>query len=81
MAVQGEAPTVMGSILFTKTELVLEQKGQRTFHFENSMPLKEKYLKLLRKANGHGCSETFFCLSMPGEMKNSVESIFSLKEP
>lgn len=39
--VQSKASTVMGPILFTKIELVLEQKGQRTFHFENSMPLKK----------------------------------------
>lgn len=41
VAVQSETPTVMGPILFTKTELVLEQRGQRTFDFENCMPLKK----------------------------------------
>lgn len=41
--VQSEAPTVMGPILFTKIALLLEQKGQRTFHFENSTPLKKAF--------------------------------------
>lgn len=47
--VQSEAPIVMGPILFTKIELVLGQKGQRTFHFENSMPLKKNYFEIVQK--------------------------------
>lgn len=68
---------MMGPILFTKIELVLGQKGQRTFHFENSVPLKKNYLKLFRKANGHGCSETFLCLPVPAENEKFSVKVFS----
>lgn len=69
---QSKAPTVMGPILFTKIELVLEQKGQRTFHFENSVPLQKNVGDCSERQMGMDVQRHSSAFPCQQKMKNSV---------